>query len=168
MDFQLVRLWALVLPLVVYVAATWMYYRMRAPAELFHDQREQIERQQPRLPWAVAVEVDEARRRIMVRLILRDGVTGTTPIDVATCFFAIGNVRPTCPTEKSGEVGEGKTLGWEYPVEFEPPIWPIPDGEYEAVVDRITSPLFAGTASVGGRFRIGPRKRWERVFRRRQ
>jgi hypothetical protein len=161
-EFEPVRFWALVIPPIFYAAGTWMYYRMRAPAQLFQDQREQIELHQPRVPWAVAVDVDEAHRRIMVRLTLRDGSTGTTMIDSATCFFAIEAVRPACRTPKSGEVGEGKTIEWEYPLEFEPPIWPIPDGEYEAVVDKIASPSFPGTVSTGEQFRIGPRKRRRR------
>lgn len=158
--FDPVGFWALIIPLAIYVLGTWVYYRIKAPAQVFEAQRLQLQQYAPPTPWAVAVEVAEEERRITVRLLPSEGHTGATTIDSATCFLAIGQVRPACTTPKSGAVGEGKSIRWDYPVEFDNPIWPLPDGQYEAVVSRITSSSLQGSASIGGKFRIGPRKRW--------
>lgn len=160
--FDPVGFWALVIPPTIYVAGTWAYYRTKAPAQVFEAQRRQLQQYNPPIPWVVAVEVAEEERRITVRLVLSDRHTGTTTIDSATCFFALEQVRPACTTPKSGNVGEGKSIQWDYPAEFSNPVWPLPDGQYEAVVSGITSSSIQGTASIGGQFRIGPRKRWLR------
>lgn len=154
---------ALVLPPAAFVLGTWIFYRIKAPAQLFERQDEQLRRLQPQIPWVVAVEVAEHERRITVRLLLSDRFTGATTIDSATCFFAINQVRPTCLTPKSGEVSGTQAIEWQYPDEFTTPIWPLPDGRYEAVVSDIRSPSINGTASVGGQFQIGrPKRSWRR------
>jgi hypothetical protein len=158
--FDPVGLWALIVPLAAYVVGTWAYYRTKAPAQLFEQQRQQLEQLNPPIPWAVAVEVAEEERRITVRLLLRSGTTGTTTIDSATCFFDVGEVRPTCRSPKSGKVGDGKSIQWDYPAEFNNPVWPLPDGQYAVGVDRITSPSLDGSATIGGQFQIGRRKWW--------
>jgi hypothetical protein len=57
-------------------------------------------------------------------------------------------------------VRDGKSIQWDYPAEFDTPVWPSPDGHYEAVVDGITSPSLNGSVSIGGQFQIGRRKWW--------
>jgi hypothetical protein len=102
--FDLVAFWVIVIPPAAYILGTCAYYWTKAPAQLFEEQRGQLERFNPPIPWVVAVEVAEDERRIFVRLVPRADITGTTKIESATCFFAIREVRPACPTPKSGSL----------------------------------------------------------------
>ena len=163
--FDPVAFWALVIPPVVYAGGTWLSFRMKAPAQLFEEQRRQLEQFNPPAPWAVAIEVAEQERRITIRLVLRDGVTGTTMIDSATCFIVVDNIRPTCRTPKTGPVSETQALEWHYPAEFDKPIWPLPDGTHPAVVQGITSPSTPNTThSLGASIQIGRTSWWTRLL----
>jgi hypothetical protein len=161
--FDPASLLAALVPPVTYVVGTWLYYRVKAPAQLFDAQRRQLEQLNPPTPWVVAVEVAEEERRITVQLLLSDRFTGTTQINSATCFFEVGNVRPRCDTPKSGAVSQTQALAWQYPDEFVPVVWPLPSGRYEAVVTGIRSPSTRDTAhTIGGQFQVGKPKWWRR------
>ncbi len=152
---------AVVVPPSLYIAGTWLYYRAKAPVELFELQRQRLESLLPRSPWVVAVGVAEEERRIIVQLLLSDGYSGDVAVDAATCFLAIGNVRHRCETPKAGVVSQTRAIEWRYPDEFTPVVWPLPSGRHEAVVDGIRSQSATGDTihSVGAKVEMTRRKR---------
>lgn len=152
---------AAVLPPLVYLGLVGLRLRIQSRSYVFHQYKTFYDSQRPRPAWVLSPEVAKDESKVTIRILLADWYTAGPEITAVKCFIAVDGRRPQSKETKRGTPTHSDAIPFEYPDEFDNPVWPLPQGEYEAVCNIKSADPALGVLSTGGRFRIGPRpNRW--------